>query len=312
VLYCEILFLPEKALFQRKILKTIGAKTMSEDTYTFDEAIQILGIPRSTFFDKVKRGEIVKIIPEGRQRGAKYLLKEEATGQKTQPEKHVTHAQAVLKDAIFRKAQPEDAQGMYELGERVMRKRGGYGVKPEQLLPYLSIPNSEIGHVLVKENNIIGYFTIVPLLHGQLLKRMRKEAYIVDFPPEELPLFLPDTPMDCFIWEVISEAEERAIGQYLLSKMLKFFHTIGKRGVNIEGVYATATSVEGITLCRRAGMSLMNLPEVIGPRYQPFELKIQENRNWLTIDYILALQAYKRRQDKLKKHAITPLTSSKD
>jgi hypothetical protein len=85
----------------------------------------------------------------------------------------------------------------------------------------------------------------------------------------------------------MSELEDKPVGQYLISKLLKFFQTLGKRGVEIEGVYATATSIEGINLSRKMGMHLMDLPEVIAPNYMPFELKIQEQINWITKDYNL-------------------------
>ena len=56
----------------------------------------------------------------------------------------------------------------------------------------------------------------------------------------------------------------------------------------------------GINLSRRMGMHLMDLPDVIQPNYMPFELKIQEHKNWITKDYILALESYKRRQGNYK------------
>jgi len=55
------------------------------------------------------------------------------------------------------------------------------------------------------------------------------------------------------------------------------------------------------------GMHLMDLPDVIQPNYMPFELKIQEQRNWITKDYTLALESYRRRQRKLQSNALTLL-----
>ncbi len=105
----------------------------------------------------------------------------------------------------------------------------------------------------------------------------------------------------------MSEPKDKPVGQYLISKLLKFFQTLGKRGVEIEGVYATATSIEGINLSRKMGMHLMDLPEVIAPNYMPFELKIQKQVNWITKDYNLALESYRRRQERLQRNALTPL-----
>ncbi len=282
---------------------------MEEEYITVNaaEGAEILGISKNAFYTRARKGKITKIPQPNKERDALYKIPVPVKKVETRKKITSTRSENVLKDVVFRRANPKDAEEMYKLGEKIMSRTGGYGIKPEKLIPYLSIPNSEIGHVLAKNAEIVGYFTVVPLFHKQLMQRMRKEIYIADFPPNEIPMFPPDTPIDCFIWEMMSEPNEKTVGQYLINKMLKFFHTLGKRGVNIEGVYATASSIEGINLCRRMGMKLMNLPEVISPQYQPYELKIQENQNWLTSSYSLAFEAYKRRQNRLRKNATTIL-----
>jgi hypothetical protein len=45
--------------------------------------------------------------------------------QKTPTYQTLTYAEEMLKGAIFRRARPEDAQGMYQLGERIMSRQGG-------------------------------------------------------------------------------------------------------------------------------------------------------------------------------------------
>ncbi len=292
---------------------------MQEDNFlTYSDAVKLFveaGLSDGTFRRKVKDHPIRNKLPEGRTRGALYseadtrAALEESRKDKPALEEVDINIASTKTDKrtkqkvntwIFRRARPGDTQQMYELGERIMSRNGGYGIRPEQLAPYLSIPNSEIGHVLVNNDEIIGYFTIVPLTHEQLMQRMRKEVYIADFPPESLPRFEPGRPIDCFVWEIMSEPVQKQVGQYLISKMLKFFHNLGKRGVDIEGVYATATSIEGINLSRRMGMDLMDLPEVTRPNYMPFELKIQEKRNWITRDYIQGLRSYRLKQDRLQ------------
>lgn len=284
----------------------------NKEYYTAQEAMEKLGMKKGLFYYYVNERHIEKHLPKGRQRGA-YFLAKDIEELATSIKGFIQQYSEEKKKTIFREARPEDAQEMYELGEKIMGRIGGYGIKPEQLMPFLSMPNSEIGHVLIKEDHIIGYFTIVPLRHKQLMQRMMKEIYIADFKPEELPTFDPGEPIDCFIWEVMSNPEQKHVGQYLISKMLTFFHDLGKRGVEIQGIYATATSREGINLSRRLGMKVMDLPEVIAPNYMPFELKIQENKNWLTINYIKALESYKRRQKRLQSQITTsPVETSEE
>ena len=313
---------------QKSARITVNGGKMRELEYA--EAVKLFidaGLSESTFRRKIKEHPIKHRMPEGRSRGALYSeedVKEaieqnrkERTGKTIQnikdtnrrieKSKAPTKTEIDLKDAIFRRAKPEDAQGMFELAESILSTEGGHGIPPEKLTHFLSIPNSEIGHVLIKENQIIGYFTIVPLSHQQMMQKMRREINISDIPVKDLPMLEPGKPIDCFVWEIMSEPKEKAIGQYLISKMLKFFHTLGKRGIEIEGVYAVASSIEGTTLSYKLGMKLMKIPNITQPNYMPFELKVQENKNWLTKDYIQALESYKRRQERLERNALTLL-----
>jgi len=271
-----------------------------EGFYTAKEARTKLGVTEDKFQYMVRTEQIKKVILPGRKYGI-------------YPQSEIDELSAALtsfahqynKDKeteVFRVARPEDAKGMYDLGEQVMRQSGGQGIPPEKLIPFLSIPGSEIGHVLIRGKHIAGYFTVVPMYHDLLMKRMREEIpTISQIKPEQLARFEPGKPIDCFIWEVMSSPKEKHTGAYLIGKMLIFLHTLGKRGVEIEGVYATASSPEGIDLCRRMGMKLMDLP-IIRPDNMPFELKIQEHPNWLTKNYISALRSYNIRQARLQRN----------
>jgi hypothetical protein len=278
---------------------------MSKQYYTAQEAMDKLGMKKGLFYYYVNERSIEKHLPPGRKRGA-YFLASDIDELAASLHGFVKQYGEEKKETIFRVARPEDAEGMYQLGERIMRPGGGGGVKPELLMRYLSTPNSEFGHVLIRDGNIIGYFTLVPLRHEQALRKMRKEMSMADFKPEDLPQFSPDEVIDCFVWEVMSDPQQKHIGQYLIGKLLGFFHTLGRRGVDIQGVYAIATSSEGINLCRRMGMQVMNLPEVIKLDYMPFEIKIQESRNWFTKGYIQALKSYQKRQYRLLHGANAP------
>jgi hypothetical protein len=140
---------------------------------------------------------------------------------------------------------------------------------------------------------------------------MRGETTTSQIKPEELASFEPGRPIDCFVWEVIADAEQKHVAAYLLGKILTFFHTLGKRGVDIEGVYATASSPEGINLCRKLGMQLMSLSNV-QPNNMPFEMKIQEHKNWITKNYIQAIKSYKKRQQRLQGGANVPVKRDND
>jgi hypothetical protein len=272
--------------------------------YTAKEARTKLGVTDDKFQYMVRTEQVKKIILPGRKYGV--YAQSEIDELSAALTGFVEQYNQDKPEQLFRTARPEDAEKMYRLGERVMRQSGGHGIPPERLIPFLSIRNSEIGHVLIREGRIVGYFTIVPLSHDKLMQRMREEVTTSQIKPEELASFEPGKPIDCFVWEVIVEPEQKHAAAYLIGKMLTFFHTLGKRGVDIEGIYATASSPEGISLCRKLGMQVINLPNV-RPDNMPFEMKVQEHRNWLTKNYIQAIKSYKKRQQRLQSGANTPV-----
>ena len=264
---------------------------------TSREIRETYNIPKSTLHSKIATLGIKGALPPGKQRGASFSREDverileslgisKATKGTRQPKNQV----------VFRPAYPEDAQEMHELGERVMKASGEHTAPAKILLQFLSLPGSEIGHVLVKNGRIIGYFTFVPLTHDKVMQIMRKEESNLfnqlrtrSLLPEDLAQFEPDEPVDIFVWEVI--ADQKITGRHLLGYMGNFLHMLGKRGVNIEGVYAVATTPLGRGLCQRIGMNRMDLPEVARLDWTPFEWKIQEHKNWLTKNYIQAIKS---------------------
>ncbi|MGH2496869.1 MAG: hypothetical protein ACRDIV_19370 [Ktedonobacteraceae bacterium] len=293
---------------------------MSENTdfLTSREIRETYNIPKSTLHSKIIALGIKGELPLGKQRGASFAPEDvERILESLGINKSRKGTRLSKNQIIFRRAYPEDAQEMHELGERVMRTSGEHSVPTKILLQFLSLPGSEIGHALVKNGHIVGYFTFVPLKHDKVMQIMQKEASNLfnqlrtrELLPEDLAQFEPDEPIDIFVWEVVSD--QKITGRYLIGYMGNFLHLLGKRGVNIEGVYAVATTPQGRDLCQRIGMKRMNLPEVTRPDWTPFEWKIQENKNWLTKNYIQAIKSYKKRQKRMQMGADSPASASDD
>jgi hypothetical protein len=272
--------------------------------YTAKEARTKLGVTDDKFQYMVRTEQVRKVILPGRKYGV--YSQSEIDELAAALTGFVQQYNEDKSKQTFRTARPENAEEMFNLGQRIMERSGGYGIPPEKLIPFLSVPNSEIGHVLIRDGHVVGYFTIVPLHHDKLMQKMRGEIAISQIKPEELAAFEPGEPIDCFIWEVMVEPEQKHTAAYLIGRMLNFFHALGKRGVDIEGIYAVASSREGINLCRKLGMQLMNLPNT-RPNYMPFVLKVQEHSNWLTKNYVQALKSYKKRLQRLQSGASVPV-----
>jgi hypothetical protein len=197
--------------------------------------------------------------------------------------------------SLLRTARPEDAQEMSGLTQKVMEGREAYNIAAEERIHYLALPNSEIGHVLVRNRHIIAFFTTLPLNHDQVIQLMDDKVLAGNVPVEDYAKFAPGETIDCFLWEVIADPDDKQIGASIIRKILHFFHILGKRGVEIEGLYIKAASPIDIALCRRLHMKELPKPEAAQPGYTPFEMKVQEANNKFTKNYLQALKSYKKR-----------------
>ncbi len=97
---------------------------MSKQYYTAQEAMDILGMKKGLFYYYVNERSIEKHLPPGRKRGA-YFLASDIDELATSLRGFVKQYSEEKKETIFRVARPEDAEGMYQLGERIMRPGGG-------------------------------------------------------------------------------------------------------------------------------------------------------------------------------------------
>src|SRR5229473_3786271 len=103
--------------------------------YTPQEAMQKLGVSKTTFYEYVKAGRIDKHLPSQRkQRGALYLAKD-VDDLAAALKGFVTQYSEDREITVFRTAHPEDALEMFELGQHIMSRSGGYGIPTERLLP---------------------------------------------------------------------------------------------------------------------------------------------------------------------------------
>ncbi|HVB22718.1 MAG TPA: helix-turn-helix domain-containing protein [Ktedonobacteraceae bacterium] len=272
--------------------------------YNAQEAMRKLGISKSTFYYYVEEGRIHKHLPPHRKRGAFFLTTEIDEIANAQQQLKLSRSSEKQK-TIFRKASVEDAQEVYEFAHYDRRALQYSGAVAENHVTYVStshagieliMPDLEVGHVLVRDGYIIGLFSILPLKYETLMQVMRKEVKIDEINPKDLAQYEPEEHVYCFILKVAA-FDNKHVGAHLINKMLTFFHTLGKRGVEVDGVYAIATSREELNLCRRAGFRQMNLPGLSGSNWTPFELKVGANRNRFTKNYLQAIKSYKKRKD---------------
>lgn len=268
--------------------------------YNAQEAMQKLGVSKTKFYEYVNEGRISKRLDPNRQRGAQFSVKEVDDLAAALKGTVLTYGTEEEKERFFRIARPEDAPEVSRFSSYIFEPLGGYGLPEEVFTKWFSIPYLEIGHLLLERGQVIGYATILPLTHEQVMQIMRKEIRPSKIPINELPRLEPEKPIDLFLVDIAIDPEKKQAIVYLFGKLLTYLEELGKQGVEIIGIYATASTREGINICRRAGMRQMEIPD-IQPDWIPFELKVQETKNSLTSDYIRALNIYKRKRYRQQK-----------
>jgi predicted DNA-binding transcriptional regulator AlpA len=267
--------------------------------YSAQEAMKRLGLAKSTFYDYVKEGKIPQPqLPPLRQRGAMF------------PAKEIDELADAIKgliisydedqrEYIFRVARSEDATALSKFSEYIFERVGGYGAPSEIFAEWAKNPRLEIVHILLHKGKIAGYFTTHPLHHEQIMEVLNRRIRLRQIPVEQYAPLEPEKPFDMYIGDLAADPDIKQVSVHLIGKMLAYFHNLGRQGIEIDGIYALASTREGINICRRVGMEPMNLPSA-EPSIVPFELKMQETMNKFTEDYIKALRAYKKKRQRLR------------
>lgn len=269
-----------------------------EGLYTAKEARNKLGVTVDKFQYMVRTGQVKKVVLPGRKYGmyARSQIDELAKslsafseqyqeGEKNKPEYPI----------FFRPATPRDITSMEQFARNVSARRGEdheYTVSPPL---FSSLPMSKFSYVFMRNDDVVGYFTIIPLKHDVLMKFMHNKLRDEDIRQDIIAEFEPGEPIDCIIWEIVSDPTKKCIGAYIIRKILKFFHTLGKQGVEIVGAYTIALSRDSRYYCRRVGMHRMEHPTT-QTDWIPFEMKVKETTNRYTRNYLQALRSYKVKQ----------------
>src|SRR5215472_7843954 len=124
--------------------------------YTASEAMKILGLSSSSFYDYVKAGRLQRVVPPGRKDG--YYPKSQVDAIIKAQELFVL--EYATNEAIFEKAQEADIKGITDLSIELFGK-SGTATYETRLAQYHA--NPDIFYVLRQDDLIVGYFGLFPL-----------------------------------------------------------------------------------------------------------------------------------------------------
>ncbi len=228
--------------------RTNRKKAPSANLYTRSEAIQKLGLPKSTFHDYVTAGRIQKVVPPGKREG--YYLKKEIDD--LADATHLFILQYTSEPTTFSLAKEEDIEGIYYVVESLWGKNA---TTPIELRKSWYKVNPLIDYVVKKQDIVVGYLSVTPLSEEalKLTREGRKREWNLE--AKEILTFEPGNSYNCYI--VLAVRQDVPNSKiYAMRLILGFYHILtdfASRGVKIRSLHATSHRPEGIKLCEDLG-----------------------------------------------------------
>ncbi|HLI70682.1 MAG TPA: hypothetical protein VKV19_13065 [Ktedonobacteraceae bacterium] len=225
--------------------------------YSAGQAIKKLGIPRSTFYDMVERGQISKVVPPNRSDGWYHKSEIDKMARANQ----LFMLQYATDTSTFEVAKEEDIEGIADLNAELF---GSSGSESNRIARYnlrmsQHQTNPEIFHVLKQGETVVGYVGIFPLkreaiekiMSGMAESRFRTEVLA----PEYITQFKPGEASEVFL--IIGAKQDvkksKLYGARLISGTIEFLETLARRGVIVKKAYATSRTQDGIRISKSLG-----------------------------------------------------------
>jgi hypothetical protein len=226
--------------------------------YSASQAIKKLGVPRSTFYDMVERGQITKVVPPNKSDGWYHKSEIDKMARANQ----LFLLQYATDASTFEVAREEDIEGIADLnaelfgnsGESIKSREARYSLRMSQYHT-----NPEIFHVLKQGETVVGYVGIFPLKHEAIEKIMsgipESRFRIEVLAPEYITQFKIGEAEEVFL--IIGAKQDvkksKLYGARLISGTVEFFETLARKGIIIKKAYATSRTQDGIRISKGLG-----------------------------------------------------------
>ncbi len=240
--------------------------------YTAKEAMQKLGLKKSTFYDLIKRGDI----PEGTvlplRRRALYpkaiidRLAEEQARILGEYEQEPERLQFMI-------PAPEDFEQIVEIDSTLFPEETWMSAQAlQERLPY----NPEVTHVLkdTQTNTVLSYISMSPLKPDILEKLITLQVDETALKPEHFTPYLLNTPLDCYVVSIGARAGAGIAQHFYAGKLVyavkNYLLELLERGIIVRHIYAVATSKEGEILAQSLSFTPLAVTEEQQNTYEDF------------------------------------------
>lgn len=276
--------------------------------YTAQEAIQRLGLKKSTFYDLIKRGDI----PEGTvlplRRRALYL---KATIDRLAEEqaKILGEYEQESERLQFMIPTPEDFKQIVAIDSTLFPEESWMSAEAlQKRLPY----NPEVTHVLkdIKTNTVLSYIFMSPLQQDILDKLITLQIDETSLQPEHFAPYLANRPLDCYVVSIGARVGAGIAQHFYAGKLVyavkSFLIELLEKGIIIRRIYTIATSREGERLVQSLSFTPLTITEEWQSSYEDFrrpyvlDLEDRSSQSKMVKEY----QRYKiNRERRLKRYA---------
>ncbi|HEU5375363.1 MAG TPA: helix-turn-helix domain-containing protein [Ktedonobacteraceae bacterium] len=217
--------------------------------YSAGQAIKKLGVPRSTFYDMVERGQITKVIPPHKSDGWYHKAEIDKMARANQ----LFMLQYATDASTFETASEEDIEGISNLNAELF---GGTRAARYDLRMRQYEANPEVFHVLKQGETVVGYAGIFPLksvaiqkiMEGLTEARFRIEV----LSPENILMYQPGETYEVFLIIGVRQQikKSKAYGMRVVAGCIEVLETLARRGIVIRKAYATSRTQDGIRLMK--------------------------------------------------------------
>ncbi len=257
--------------------------TTPKGFYTAAQAIKKLGLPRSTFYDMVERGQIKKVVPPNKSDGF-YLEKDINKMAKANV---LFMLQYATDTSTFEKAQEEDIEGITELCIELFGKNGTASYEA-RLAQYHT--NPDIFYVVKQDDVIVGYVGLFPLVQAavdQIMSGMEESQFRTGIlNPENVTQFKPGEADNLFL--VLGARQDlpksKLYGSRLITGAIEVMEQFAQDGIIIKRLYGTSRTQDGIKLAKSLQFKVVT-PAAEKDNLLRFELDLDTTSNPLFREY---------------------------
>lgn len=251
--------------------------------YTAAQAIKKLGLPRSTFYDMVERGQIKKVVPPNKSDGF-YLEKDINKMAKANV---LFMLQYATDTSTFEKAQEEDIEGITELCIELFGKNGTASYET-RLAQYHT--NPDIFYVVKQDDVIVGYVGLFPLKQSaidQIMSGMEEAKFRTGIlSPENITQFKPGEADNVFLVLGARQGlpKSKLYGSRLITGAIEAMEQFAQEGIIIKRLYGTSRTQDGIKLAKSLHFKVVT-PVAEEDNLLRFELDLETTSNPLFAEY---------------------------